>query len=205
MILLVTVGSIVVAHHIQRITDFRKGIIHHRMLQDLVHKSKSGGHGLVDIAALSCRIGSLNVLHDTVHVVFNGEHDIDAVSNIPAMIQRSDLLRNLTSPGCPTNTAGFRDLVTNGVKDNAGMVIVFPDHSLHVPLPPLGEILGIIIICLVLEPDICKLIHNIEANLVTSAKHGRADWVVGRTNGIIASRFQLPCSAFLRIIICSRT
>ena len=99
----------------------------------------------------------------------------------------------------------FGHLVSGGIHDHGWVVIIFFHHIFQILLPPVVEIVDIVVFCLVDIPDIDKFIHDQHTQTVAGLQQCLGTRIVGGADSIVAVFFENTDLSFFGVRIAAGT
>ena len=188
-VLLIAVSRVVVTDHIYLGSGLRDGVSRHIAGDQGSHHVSQTGHHAVDLAdfrilALS---RSRHHLRQTIH---DTEHQIQAVGHKAGVVQLTDLVRQLLAPLGIKFVPCLGNLISDGVENHTGMIVVFSHKVGNVMLPPLCHVRAVIKVHLGGGPHIRELIHHIHTQLVAGLQKPSAHGIVGAADRVVSGLLQ---------------
>ena len=132
------------------------------------------------------------------------EEDVDAAGDRAGIIQRMQVVRQLTGELDALLLRRFADLVARGVQDDARVVVVLVHHVGDVLLPPLVKVRHIVVFRFVDVPVVDVLVHHQHTEAVARVQQCFRARIVRAADGIVAVFLQQADAALLALRIAAR-
>ena len=120
------------------------------------------------------------------HGIQEIEEDVDAAGNLSGGIHQMQIIRHGTGKLDSLCLAGLRHLVSGGIQDHAGMIVIADRHGAKVDLIILHDAGRIVVLGLVNIPAVRKFVHQKHAEPVAGLQRCLRAGVVGAADGVIA-------------------
>lgn len=143
--------------------------------------------------------------HDLSDLVHNAQHQVQAVGHIAGIIHAADLVCQAFPPLNIKLVPRLRNLISDGIHDHAGMIVILVYHALHIMLPPVRHVGAVVKIHLRGSPHVGKFLHNQHALAVAGFQEAAAHGVVGTAHCVKSRLFQLADSTIRRVGVLRRS
>ena len=143
-----------------------------------------GGPGL--LGGFQLLFGLFVAVYPHAQAAEEVKEDVHPAGHGTAVVQAVEVIGHLFGEGDALGLGRFAHLVAGGIEDHRGVVVVLFHHVLQILLPPVHEVVHIVVLGLVDVPVVDVLVHHQHAGAVADVQQSLGTGVVGRAEGVVA-------------------